>query len=149
MHLLLFAESIQLFPDGTLFIHIAMILAMIWLLNRTLYRPINRVLEAREKSKGGNSSEAEGILKDVEGKETRYTRELLDARSAGYAHIEKEQQEAAAARDAQLGNVKAEVADRFNTGKAELEKQEASARASIATDADKMADQIAAQILKA
>ena len=149
MHLLLFAESIQLFPDGTLFIHIAMILAMIWLLNRTLYRPINRVLEAREKSKGGNSSEAEGILKDVEGKETRYTRELLDARSAGYAHIEKEQQEAAAARDAQLGNVKAEVADRFNTGKAELEKQEASARASIATDADKMADQIVAHILKA
>ena len=126
-----------------------MILAMIWLLNRTLYRPINRVLEAREKSKGGNSSEAEGILKDVEGKETRYTRELLDARSAGYAHIEKEQQEAAAARDAQLGNVKAEVADRFNTGKAELEKQEASARASIASDADKMADQIAAHILKA
>ena len=148
MHLLLFAESIQLFPDGTLFIHIAMILAMIWLLNRTLYRPINRVLEAREKSKGGNSSEAEGILKDVEGKETRYTRELLDARSEGYAHIEKEQQEAVAARDAQLGNVKAEVADRFNTGKAELEKQEAAARVSLATDAENIADSIAANILK-
>jgi F-type H+-transporting ATPase subunit b len=148
MHLLLFAESIQLFPDGTLFVHIAMILAMIWLLNRTLYRPINRVLEAREKSKGGNASEAEGILKDVEGKETRYTRELLDARSEGYAYIEKEQQEAAGAREAQLGEVKAEVAEKFSAGKAELEKQVAIARASIGTDADKMADQIAAQILK-
>ena len=59
MHLLLFAETIQLFPDGTLFVHIAIILEMIWILNRTLYRPINRVLEAREKSKGGHSSEAE------------------------------------------------------------------------------------------
>ena len=91
MHLLLFAETIQLFPDGTLFVHIAIILGMIWILNRTLYRPINRVLEAREKSKGGHSSEAEGILKDVEGKETRYTHELLDARSEGYSLIEKEQ----------------------------------------------------------
>ena len=104
MHLLLFAETIQLFPDGTLFVHIAIILAMIWLLNRTLYRPINRVLEAREKNKGGHSSEAEGILKDVEGKETRYTHELLDARSEGYALIEKDQKQAAAARDKQLGD---------------------------------------------
>src|SRR5215210_5517391 len=141
MHLLLFAESIQLFPDGTLLVHIAIILAMIWLLNRTLYRPINRVLEAREKSKGGHSSEAEGILKDVEGKETRYSRELLEARSEGYAHIEKEQKQAAAARDEQLGEVKAEVAERYNAGKTDLEKQEAAARVSIATDADKMADQ--------
>ncbi len=149
MHLLLFAESIQLFPDGTLFVHIAMILAMIWLLNRTLYRPINRVLEAREKSKGGHSSEAEGILKDVEGKEARYTHELLDARSEGYEFIEKEQKEAAAARDKQLGEVKAEIAEKFNAGKAELEQQEAAARASIATDAEKIADKIAAHILKA
>ena len=149
MHLLLFAETIQLFPDGTLFVHIAIILGMIWILNRTLYRPINRVLEAREKSKGGHSSEAEGILKDVEGKETRYTHELLDARSEGYELIEKEQKQAAAARDKQLGEVKAEVAEKFNTGKAELEKQEAAARASIATDAEKIADKIAANILKA
>lgn len=149
MHLLLFAETIQLFPDGTLFIHIAIILAMIWLLNRTLYRPINRVLEAREKSKGGHSSEAEGILKDVEGKETRYAHELLDARSEGYQLIEKDQKQAAAARDKQLGDVKAEVTERFNAGKAELGKQEAAARASIATDAEKIADKIAASVLRA
>ena len=126
-----------------------MILGMIWLLNRTLYRPINRVLEAREKSKGGHSSEAVGILKDVESKETRYSHELLDARSDGYALIEKEQKAAAAARDKRIGEVKVEIAEKFNAGKAELEKQEAAARAAIATDAEKMADKIAANILKA
>ena len=149
MHLLLFAETIQLFPDGSLFLHIAIILAMIWILNRTLYRPINRVIEAREKSKGGHSTEAEGILKDVESKETRYAHELLDARSEGYTLIEKEQKKAAAAKDKEIGEVKAEVAEKFNAGKAELEKQEADARASIATDAEKIADKIAASILKA
>jgi len=81
MFLLAFAESIQLFPDGTLFIHIALILLMIWVLNRTFFRPINRVLESREKHKGSHGSEAEAILSDVNEKQAKYNQELLDARS--------------------------------------------------------------------
>lgn len=149
MHLLLFAETIQLFPDGTLFIHIAIILAMIWILNRTLYRPINRVLETREKNKGGHSSEAVSILNDVEAKETKYTREMLDARSKGYELIEKEQRRAVAARDQKLVEAKTEVTEKLDAGKADLEKQVADARSVIATDAEKIADKIAANILKA
>ena len=43
-----FAEnSIQLVPDGTLLLHILIILVMIFVLNATLYKPINRVLAAR------------------------------------------------------------------------------------------------------
>jgi len=57
MHLLAAAEVIQLFPDGTIFIHIAMVLGMIWILNRTFFRPINRVLETREQNKGEHSVE--------------------------------------------------------------------------------------------
>lgn len=148
MHLLALAESIQLFPDGTLFIHVGLILVMIWVLNRTLYRPINRVLEAREKNKGGRSSEAVGLLKDVEEKETRYNRELLETRSKGYELIEKEQKAATEARDKQLGDAKAEVAAKMESGKAEIEKQTADAHAAIRTDAEKIADSIAASILK-
>lgn len=148
MHLLLFAETIQLFPDGTLFIHVGLILVMIWILNRTLYRPINRVLEAREKNKGGHSSEAVGLLKDVEEKESRYNREMLETRSKGYELIEKEQKAATAARDKQISDVKAEVTAKQDSGKAELEKETNDARAAIRTDAEKIADSIAANILK-
>lgn len=148
MHLLLFAETIQLFPDGTLFIHVGLILLMIWVLNRTLYRPLNRVIESREKSKGGHSSEAVGILKDVEKKEANYTREMLDARTAGYELIEKEQKKAVAAREKQLEDAKAEVAAKFDSGKADLEKQSAEARSTIGTEAENIADKIAANILK-
>lgn len=148
MYLLAFAETIQLFPDGTLFIHVGLILVMIWVLNRTLYRPINRVLEAREKNKGGHSSEAVGLLKDVEEKETRYTREMLETRSKGYELIEKEQKAATEARDKQLSDVKAEVATKFDSGKAELARQTEDAQAAIRTDAEKIADSIAASILK-
>jgi F-type H+-transporting ATPase subunit b len=148
MHLLLFAESIQLFPDGTLFVHVAMILIMIWVLNRTLYRPINRIITSREKHKGGKSGEAAAILKETEEKETRYNREMLDARSAGYELIEKEQKDAVAERDKAIGEVKAEVAEKFDAGRAELKQQTDEARAAIGTDAEKIADSIAASILK-
>ena len=148
MHLLAFAETIQLFPDGTLFIHVGLILVMIWALNRTLYRPINRVLEAREKNKSGHSSEAVGLLKDVEEKETRYNREMLETRSKGYELIEKEQKAATDARDRQLGDVKAAVAASLDSGKEDLQKQVAEARSAIRTDAEKLSDSIAASILK-
>jgi F-type H+-transporting ATPase subunit b len=146
MHLL--AANIQLFPDGTLFIHVALILLMIYVLNRTLYRPINRVLEARTKDKGNYFGEAEEINKKVDEKESRYTKELLDARSAGYELIEKEQKKATAAREKKLAEAKDDVAKRLASGRAEIDQQAAEARASITSEADAMADRIAAGILK-
>jgi len=148
MYLLAFAESIQLFPDASLFLHVGIILFMIWLLNRTLYKPINRVLETRERNKGGHSSEAEALLGQVEEKEARYSKEMLAARSKGYELIEKEQKKAVAARDKKLGEVKAEVAEMFDGGKAEIEKQSSDARENLGAEAEKMADKIAAGILK-
>ena len=148
MHLLAFAESIQLFPDGTLFIHIALILLMIWVLNRTLFRPINAVIESRETQKGGQGGEAEAILKDVDEKESKYKHELLDARTAGYELIEKEQKKATAAHEQKLADAKFEAAARFETGRAALDKDAAEARATINSDAAKIADKITASILK-
>ena len=149
MHFLAFAESsIQLFPDGTIFVHVAIILLMIYVLNRTLYRPINKVLEAREKNKGGHASEADAILADVESKESRYNKELLDTRSKGYELIEKEHKKAAAARDKKIAEAKAEAHSTFETGKADIENQIGSARGEIETEAKKLSDSIAAGILK-
>jgi F-type H+-transporting ATPase subunit b len=148
MHLLLFADTIQLFPDGSLFVHVALILLMIYILNRTFYRPINRIIEAREKHKGGHASEAEQIIASVEEKESRYNRELLDARSKGYTVVEKEQAKAAAARDEKLKKAKAEAAQSFEAGKAEIEKQAAEVRSEIESEAGKLADKITANILK-
>ncbi len=149
MFLLALAEqSIQLFPDGTLFIHIALILIMIWVLNRTFFRPINKVIEAREKHKGGAGGEAETILSDVAEKEGRYTKSMLEARSEGYEMIEKQRAAAVAERQAKVARAKEETARAFTEQKAELETQTATARATIATEAEKMADKIAANILK-
>ena len=149
MFLLALAEqSIQLFPDGTLFIHIALILIMIWVLNRTFFRPINRVIETREKHKGGAGGEAQAILGDVAEKESRYNQALLAARSEGYELIEKERMAAIAEKQAAVARAKEETARAFAEQKAQIEQQTAAARSAIATEAEQLSDRIAANILK-
>jgi F-type H+-transporting ATPase subunit b len=148
MFLLAFAESIQLFPDGTLFIHIGLILLMIWILNRTFFRPINRVIDSREKHKGGHGSEAESILSDVTEKQAKYNQELLAARSEGYELIEKERSAAVAIRQSKIAAARSETAATLDAGKQQVRLQAAEARAVIAKEAEEMADKISANILK-
>ena len=148
MVLLAFAESIQLFPDGTLFIHIAMILIMIWILNRTFFRPINRVLQSREKHKGGRGSEAESIRKDVEERQTRYTRELLEARSEGYELIERERTAAIETRQAKIASAKNETAQLVASERSQVAQQASEARSVLAKEAEALAESISTNILK-
>jgi F-type H+-transporting ATPase subunit b len=150
MFLLAFAEqSIQLFPDGTLFIHIGLILIMIWVLNRTFFRPINRIIESREKHRGGHGSEAQAILSDVSQKQAKYNQELLAARSEGYELIEKERAAAVDARQRTLAEAKAATAQSLANEKAQIQQQADEARTVIAKEAEVMADKITSNILKA
>ena len=149
MFLFAFAETVQLLPDGTMFIHIGMILLMIYILNRTFFRPINRVLEARVKNKGGRFTEAEEILNQVSKKQSGYEADLLKARSNGYEMIEKERSEAMQNRQAEIEQVKAETSAKFSHSKDEITSQTNEARTAIARQADELADKISANILKA
>jgi len=148
MFLLALAE-VQLVPDGTVIIHVALILIMIFILNRTFFRPINRILESRDKNRGGRFGEAEGILGEVSEKQSKYNQAMLEARNEGYGMIEKERTEAVAKREAALTNVKEEVAQKFAAEKTELEQQTAQAKAAIAAEAEKMAEKISSNILRA
>ena len=147
MFLLMFQE-VRLVPDGTLFIHIALILIMIWVLNRTLFRPINRIIEARDRNKGGHSSEAREILKNVGEKQSRIETAMLEARSEGYELIERERSQAVAARQETIGAVKQEVEQMVTRENAELDKQTRAAQTTIAAEAEQMAERISSSILK-
>ncbi|MGI8786714.1 MAG: hypothetical protein ACR2HG_02985 [Pyrinomonadaceae bacterium] len=147
MTLLLFQE-VRLVPDGTMFIHIAIILLMIWILNRTFFRPVNSVIASRERSKGGRSSEAQDILKSVGEKQSRIEAAMLEARSRGYELIERQRAEAVAAKQEKIGAVKAEVAQLITQRSQELDKQTLEARNVIEQEAAQMAERISANILK-
>ena len=148
MHLLALFQSVQLFPDGTIFIHITLILLMIWVLNRTFFKPVNRVLESREKFKGGHNVEAEEIIASATEKQNKFTQAMLAARSEGYELIEKERAVAIAARTEKINAAKAETAASLADQKKQLEGQVAEARAAIEGEAAQLADRITSNILK-
>ena len=145
---LLAFQEVRLVPDGTIFIHIALILLMIWVLNRTFFRPINRVIESRERNKGGRSSEAQKILKTIGEKQSHYEAAMLEARNEGYGLIEKERIQAIANRQEKIGAVKEEVAQFMERENQELDRQTVEIKASVAQEAEKMAQQISSNILK-
>src|SRR5947209_5464831 len=122
MHTLAFEGSIQLFPDGTIFIHIALILLMIWVLNRTYFRPVNRVIESREKFKDVEGGEAGSIRNEALEKEAAYNRELLEARNQGYSLVEKEHTKLVRAREKKLTETKTEISERVAGEKLEVER---------------------------
>lgn len=140
--------GINLIPDGTLLIHIALILLMIWLLNRTFFRPINKVIESREKNSGGRNTEAKEILIRVQDKKAAYDSAIRGARDEGYKLVEKQRSEAISDRQNRIDTVKEEVADLLTSEKDEITKQSEKARGEIAKEAQTLAQKITANLLK-
>ncbi len=141
-------QEVRLLPDGTIFIHIGLILLMIWILNRTFFKPINRILLARERNKGGQSGEAREILRQVEEKKARINAALLEARSEGYELVENKRSEAVTQRQMEISAVKEETARQKALEAEELNNQTSVARAVIGREAEQIAEQISSNLLK-
>ncbi len=143
-----FAEnSIQLVPDGTLILHVVIILVMVWLLNATLYKPINRILAARERRTRGRLTEAQEILESVTDKMTDYERSLRRARSEAYALTEAERAEAMKERQQKLIEMRAQLAESIAHEKEGINGQAAEARVTLDTESRRLAREIGARVL--
>lgn len=147
MIFLAFAEEIRLVPDGTLFVHIALIVLMIFVLNRTLFKPINRVLEERERHTRGRSGEAGEILSSVEDKLSRYERALREARTEGYQVLEQQRAEALRRRQGKLEEVREEVTRSIEQERGAIFEQAQAARATLEEESRRVAASVSAQIL--
>lgn len=141
------ADSIQLVPDGTLFLHIAIILVMIFVLNRTLFKPINQILEERERRTRGRSGEAHDILQRVDSSLSQYERSLREARAEGYRLLELQRAEAMKVRQQRISEVRSETERLIEGEKDALSTQAGEARATLEGEARRMAASISSQIL--
>ena len=149
MPLLGFAEgAIQLVPDGTLLFHLAIIIVMVALLNATLLKPINRILEERERLTKGRLSEAQQTLLTVTEKLFEYERRLREARAEGYALMERERAVISEERQRKLAEVKSEMARLLSAEKEKLKTEGADVRSKLAIDARSIALEIGRQILR-
>jgi F-type H+-transporting ATPase subunit b len=145
---LAFAEnSIQLVPDGTLFFHIILIVLMVFILNATLFRPVNKILEERERRTHGRSGEAQEILMRVEASIEKYERSLREARGEGYQLLERQRAEALNRRQSQVSSLREELGRRVEEEKSAIEQQAQDARARLEGDTARIAGEISHQIL--
>ena len=140
-------NSIQLVPDGTLILHVIIILLMVFILNATLYKPINRILEAREKRTRGRLSEAQEIMSDVSAKLTNYERQLRQARAAAYALTEQERTAAMQERQRKLNEMRQELAASISKEKQAIAQQAEAARQTLEGDSRRIASEISARVL--
>jgi F-type H+-transporting ATPase subunit b len=144
---LAFAESIQLVPDGTLFLHIAIIITMVFILNRLLFRPINQTLEERETHTRGRSGEARDILQQVEESLRSYEISLRQARADGYRLMEQQESEASEGRKSKIVLVRKEIDEQIEGQKLAIQAQVNEARATLEDEAKQVAAGINRQIL--
>ena len=140
--------SIQLVPDGTLLLHLFMVVVMVFILNRTLLKPINRILAERERQVEGRLSEAKMMATETEEKLKRYNEALHEARVDGYKLLEKERAEGVKQKDEALrlyrDEMSQEVAARIETTR----RQEESVRKELEAQAGAISSLISSQILR-
>jgi len=143
-----FAEdSIQLVPDGTLLLHILIILVMVYVLNATLYKPINRILEAREKRTRGRLTEAEEILRGVSEKLSQYERSLRQARGEANSFTEQERTGAMQERQTKLNEMRLQLSESMAKEKETIQRQADEARGALEIESRRFAREIGTRVL--
>jgi len=140
--------SIQLVPDGTLLFHLLVIAIMVFVLNRTLLKPINQILAERERQIAGRLSEANALKAETEEKLTKYNQTLRDARTDGYRLLEKERAEALKQKEEKLRLYRDEMSKEVAQQKDATRKQEEAARAELEAQATSISDLITSRILR-
>ncbi|MFL6253534.1 MAG: ATP synthase F0 subunit B [Pyrinomonadaceae bacterium] len=146
--MLAFAESIQLIPDGTLVIHIAIIISMVFVLNRLLFKPVLRTLSDREARTHGRTDEARETIRKVGERLSHYENSLRQARAEGYNLLEQRQSEANGERQRKVAEVRREVEEQLGQEKDEIQSQAERARATLLGEAERVAVDIKAQVLR-
>ena len=143
-----FAEnSIQLVPDGTLLLHVLIILVMVYALNATLFKPINLILEAREKRTRARLTEAQEILASVSERLTEYERALRQARTEAYAFTEQARAGAMQERQKHLDEMRGKLAESMSQEKEAIKRQAEEARALLEVESRRIALEIGARVL--
>ena len=140
-------NSIQLVPDGTMLLHVLIILVMVYVLNATLFKPINRILAARDARTRGREGEAQEILNTVTARLTDYEQQLRKARTEAYALTERERAAALQERQKNLNEMRQKLAESTAQEKDVIRRRAEEARKTLETEARRMASEIGSRVL--
>jgi len=146
--MVLLEASIQLVPDGTLLVHLLMVVIMVFIVNRTLLGPINRILAEREKQVANRLKETQALATETDEKLKKYNDALRAARVDGYKLLEKERSDGLKEKDEKV-RLYREQSSREVAGQIDnIRQQEQSVKQELETQAASISSLISAQVLR-
>lgn len=134
-------------PDGSLLIIFAIFIALVYTLNRVLFRPIMHVLAERERRTWGSDTDVRAILNSIDQNLAGYEESIRDTRTEGYRVLEARRADAVASRQTAIEAARASAASRIESARAEIEGDATIARGRLETDAREIASTITASVL--
>jgi F0F1-type ATP synthase membrane subunit b/b' len=146
--MILAEASIQLVPDGTLLLHLFLVVVMVVVLNRTLLKPINQILAEREKQITGQMGEAQALADETDERLRKYNDTLREARTDGYRLLEKERAEALKAKEEKVRQYREQVSKEVSVQLETTRKQEQLVKGELEAQAAEMGNLISSQILR-
>jgi len=146
--MVLLEASIQLVPDGTLLVHLLMVAVMVFVLNRTLLKPVNRIFAEREKQIAGRLQEAQMLATETEQKLKKYNDALHSARVEGYKLLEKERADALKDKDEKVRVSREQASREVAVQVDSIRRQEQSVKQELETQAASISSLISAQVLR-
>jgi F-type H+-transporting ATPase subunit b len=140
--------SIQLVPDASLLLHLLMVGIMVFVLNRTLLRPVNEILAERERQITGRLKEAEALAAETQEKRRKYNEALREARSDGYRLLEKERAEGLKEKEEKLRKYREEMSKQVAAQLETTRQQQQSVKGELEAQATVISSLISSQILR-
>ena len=134
--------------DGSFLLVFISVICLIFILNRTLFRPITKVLEERERLGVGRSKEAKLMLGQVDEQVRAFDAQIRAARATAYQQAEAGRRELKARRQQLVAEAKKQAEAQIAVAREEVSKQATAARATLEADAKVLAASISSQILK-
>jgi F-type H+-transporting ATPase subunit b len=120
----------------------------VFVLNRTLFKPINRILEERDRRTRGRSGEASEILRRVAASLANYEKSVRAAKADGYRIVESQRTEAMAERSSLVSGVRQEISQLLLTEKESIRAHGVSAKVTLDQEARSLAAEIGGKILR-
>ena len=146
--MVLLEASIQLVPDGTLLLHLLMVAIMVFILNRTLLKPINQILAERERQIAGRIQEAQMLAAETEQKLKQYNDALRAARVDGYKLLEKERAQGLKDKDEKVRLYREQTSREVASQVDNIKRQEQSVKQELEAQAASIGSLISAQVLR-
>jgi F0F1-type ATP synthase membrane subunit b/b' len=125
-----------------------MVAVMVFILNRTLLKPVNRILSDREKEIKSGLSAAETLNAERQEKLKEYYQVLKDARGQAYHLLERERAQAITEKEQRVRVAKETIKGNVSKNLEDTRNQQAKVTAELESQAQALGEVISKQVLR-